>query len=247
MIPSSVYSGPARVLVVEDDENVGAGLVGLLAADGHEVRWARTALVARRLLTDAVPDLALLDLALPDGDGLRLCEEIRTGHNEVVVVVVTAGTDEADAVRAPDGGADDFVTKPFRPVELRARLRAPLGRRGETGPPKLRAGPIRLDQRSRRAWVGIVEITLRPTEHEVLAVLIESAGTAVRREHLMAQVWDEHWFGSIKTRDVHVANVRRKLADAGDPLGPDRHAARLRLPLRIGSTGASRYGTDASR
>jgi DNA-binding response OmpR family regulator len=206
----------SRVLVVEDDQSVGAGLVGVLAADGHEVRWARTAADTRRLLAEAVPDLVLLDLGLPDGDGLDLCGEIRENHVEVVVVVVTARTDEADAVRALDGGADDFVVKPFRPVELLARLRAHLRRRGETGPPELRAGPVRLDQRSRRAWVGESEIALRPKEHELLAVLVAGAGGAVRRETLMEQVWDEHWSGSTKTLDVHVANVRRKLADAGD-------------------------------
>jgi DNA-binding response OmpR family regulator len=203
-------------LVVEDDESVGAGLVGVLAADGHEVRWARTAGDTRRLMAEAVPDLVLLDLGLPDGDGLVMCGEIRENHVEVVVVVVTARTDEADAVRALDGGADDFVVKPFRPVELLARLRAHLRRRGEAGAPELRAGPVRLDQRSRRAWVGESEIVLRPKEHELLAVLVAGAGEAVRREALMDQVWDEHWSGSTKTLDVHVANVRRKLADAGD-------------------------------
>ena len=211
-----VQASPSRVLVVEDDESVGAGLVGVLAADGHEVRWARTGEDARRLLACAVPDLVLLDVGLPDADGLGLCAEIRDRHAEVVVVVVTARTDEADAVRALDGGADDFVMKPFRPVELLARLRAHLRRRGEIGQPDLRAGPVRLDQRSRRAWVGDLEITLRPKEHDLLAVLVADAGRAVSRERLIDEVWDAHWSRSTKTLDVHVANVRRKLADAGD-------------------------------
>jgi DNA-binding response OmpR family regulator len=211
-----VQASPSRVLVIEDDESVGAGLVGVLAADGHEVRWARTGEDARRLLAGGVLDLVLLDLGLPDVDGLELCAELRERHVEVVVVVVTARTDEADAVRALDGGADDFVMKPFRPVELLARLRAHLRRRGEIGPQELRAGPVRLDQGSRRAWVCDLEITLRPKEHELLAVLVADAGRAVRRERLMDEVWDEHWSGSTKTLDVHVANLRRKLADAGD-------------------------------
>jgi DNA-binding response OmpR family regulator len=209
-----VQPSPARILVVEDDETVGAGLTAVLAADGHEVGWARTAADARRRLPGA--DLILLDLGLPDADGLDLCGEIRDRFPEMVVVVVTARTDEADAVRALDGGADDFVVKPFRPEELLARLRAHLRRRGEAGPPELRAGPIRLDQRSRRAWVGELEILLRPKEHELLALLVAGAGEAVRRERLMDEVWDQHWSGSTKTLDVHVANVRRKLADAGD-------------------------------
>jgi DNA-binding response OmpR family regulator len=206
----------ARILVVEDDQSVGSGLVALLAADGHEVRWAQTGEDARRLLRDGTPDLVLLDLGLPDGDGLTLCTEIRDRFAEVIVVVVTARTEESDAVRALDGGADDFVTKPFRPVELRARLRAHLRRREVAGGPDVSAGPVRLDQRSRRAWVGEVEVALRPKEYELLAVLVAAAGEAVRRERLMDEVWDENWSGSTKTLDVHVGNLRRKIADAGD-------------------------------
>jgi len=211
-----VPSAPSRVLVVEDDVSLGGGLVGVLAGDGHEVRWAQTAARARSLLAEAPVDLVLLDLGLPDGDGLELCREIRAQHAGVVIVVVTARTEEADAVRALDGGADDFVLKPFRPTELLARLRAHLRRREVTGPDELRSGLLRLDQRARRAWFGDVELALRPKEHELLSVLVVSAGQAVRREQLMDQVWDENWHRSTKTLDVHVANLRRKLADAGD-------------------------------
>jgi DNA-binding response OmpR family regulator len=170
-----------RVLVVEDDESLGTALVGVLAADGHEVRWARSAGDGRRLMSD-LPDLVLLDLGLPDGDGFDLCTAMRERSAAVVIVVVTARTDEADAVRALDGGADDFVLKPFRPVELLARLRAHLRRRGAIDMPEVRVGPVRVDPRSRRVWVGDVEIVLRPKEYELLAVLIAAAGEAVRRE-----------------------------------------------------------------
>jgi DNA-binding response OmpR family regulator len=168
------------------------------------------------MLSDAEPDLVLLDLGLPDADGLALCQQVRAQYLAVVIVVVTARTDEADAVRALDGGADDVVLKPFRPVELLARLRAHLRRREVAGPAELRSGPVRVDQRSRRAWVGETELVLRPKELDLLGVLLASAGQALRREQLMDQVWDENWSGPTKTLDVHVANVRRKLADAGD-------------------------------
>ncbi len=206
----------ARILVVEDDVSVGGGLVGVLAADGHEVRWAQDAGQARRLLLDAPADLVLLDLGLPDTDGIELCREIRALDPDVVLVVVTARTDEAEAVRALDSGADDFVPKPFRPSEMQARLRAHLRRREATGSDELRSGRLRLDQRARRAWFADAELGLRPKEHELLEALVRSAGEAVRREQLMDEVWDEHWHGSTKTLDVHVANLRRKLADAGD-------------------------------
>lgn len=207
---------PLRVLVVEDDVAVGSGLVGVLAADGYEVTWAQTGASARRLLEQGAPDLLLLDLGLPDEDGLTLCRDVHALHAGVVVVVVTARTSEVDAVRALDDGADDVVTKPVRPVELTARLRAHLRRREDPGTPELRVGPVRLDGRSRRAWVGSTELLLRVKEHELLTLLMASAGTAVSRETIMREVWDEHWHGSTKTLDVHVANVRRKLADAGD-------------------------------
>jgi DNA-binding response OmpR family regulator len=209
-------ASPSRILVVEDDVSLGAGLVGVLAGAGHEVRWAQSGDAAEQLLGQAGADLVLLDLGLPDADGIDLCGTLRVRYPELVLVVVTARTDESDAVRALDSGADDFVLKPFRPVELLARLRAHLRRRELAGAPELHSGAVRLDQRSRRAWVGDVELSLRPKEHELLAVLVEAAGEAVRRETLMAQVWDENWHRSTKTLDVHIANLRRKLADAGE-------------------------------
>ncbi len=211
MVPST-----PRLLVVEDDRSLGAALVGVLAADGHEVGWAQTGADARRLLADGPRDLVLLDLGLPDVDGLDLCAEFRQQYPDLVIVVVTARTDEADAVRALDGGADDYVPKPFRPVELRARLRAHLRRRETVGGQDLAVADIRIDQRSRRVRVGTVEVPLRPKEYDLLSVLVLSAGEAVRRERLMDEVWDQNWAGSTKTLDVHVANLRRKLADAGD-------------------------------
>jgi DNA-binding response OmpR family regulator len=208
-------TAPTRLLLVEDDASLGSGLVGVLAAAGHEVRWAQTAAEAERSLDDAEPDLVLLDLGLPDADGLDLCGAFRDKHPRMVLVVVTARTDEAAAVSALDRGADDVVLKPFRPGELTARLRAHL-RRQDATLPELRAGDVRLDQTARRAWVGTTELALRPKEHELLSALVAAAGRAVRREQLMDDVWDEHWHGSTKTLDVHVANLRRKLAEAGD-------------------------------
>jgi DNA-binding response OmpR family regulator len=205
-----------RVLLVEDDTSIGSGLVSALAAAAYEVRWARTADEARSRLGAHDADLVLLDLGLPDGDGVELCRELRGTDDHVVVVVVTARTDEADAVLALDAGADDYIAKPFRVEELLARVRAHLRRRDATGPDDVRIGRLRLDRRARRVWIGNTELVLRPKELELLSMLVANAGTAVRREQLMDEVWDEHWSGSTKTLDVHVANLRRKLADAGD-------------------------------
>jgi DNA-binding response OmpR family regulator len=210
-------AGVPAVLLVEDDRSLGAGVVGLLAGEGHAVRWAQDGATARRLASEQRFDLVLLDLGLPDADGVDLCVELRAAQPDLVIVVVTARTAELDAVRALDSGADDVVLKPFRPVELLARLRAHLRRREPVaGADEVRCGAVRLDLRGRRAWVDAIELTLRPKEHELLAALMAEAGQAVRREQLMDQVWDEHWHGSTKTLDVHVANLRRKLADAGE-------------------------------
>jgi DNA-binding response OmpR family regulator len=206
----------SRILVVEDDEALGAGLVATLAAASYEVRWARSGERAELLLQQAPADLILLDLGLPDRDGLDLCRSLRERGEDATVVVVTAMTDEATAVSALDAGADDYVTKPFRSAELLARLRAHLRRRDASGPGELRSGLVRVDLASRRVWVREVPLALRPKEYELLVVLVSAAGTAVRREQLMDEVWDEHWTGSTKTLDVHVANLRRKLADAGE-------------------------------
>ena len=167
-------------------------------------------------LSTAAAELILLDLGLPDGDGIDLCREIRALYGECIVVVVTARTDEADAVQALDSGADDVVLKPFRPSELLARLAAHLRRREFSGPEELRSGALRLDLRARRAWLAETELELRPKELDLLAALVTAAGEAVRREQLMDDVWDANWHQSTKTLDVHVANLRRKLAEAGD-------------------------------
>jgi DNA-binding response OmpR family regulator len=216
MTPAPTDQTPPRVLVVEDDSAVGQGLVGLLAADGYDVVWAQRGEQARRLVSTGPVDLVLLDLGLPDMRGLDLCRDLREASNDVVIVVVTARTDEAEAVALLDSGADDFVGKPFRSAELQARVRAHLRRRELDGQVELRSGRLRIDIRARRAWFADVELALRPKEHELLTELVLAAGQALRREQIMDDVWDENWRGSTKTLDVHVANLRRKLADAGD-------------------------------
>ena len=166
-------------------------------------------------------DLILLDLGLPDLDGTALCRQLRSALPDTVIVMLTARTEEIDVVLGLDAGADDYLTKPFRLVELLARVRAHL-RRGTAG--RTPAATVQVDRLcvapdSRRASVDGHEVVLRPKEFDLLAVLTAAAGRALTREQLMADVWDENWFGSTKTLDMHVMSLRRKLVTAG--LGDD--------------------------
>jgi DNA-binding response OmpR family regulator len=213
----------AELLVVEDDLDIGHQLAEALAAQGHHVGWARTGRAAIDHLARAgSADLVLLDVGLPDMDGTALCRRLRAGMPELVIVMLTARTDEIDVVLGLDAGADDYLTKPFRLTELLARVRAHL-RRGTSEPvpaAPVTVGTLRLDPGGRRAVVAGRDVPLRPKEFDLLTVLVRDAGRALSREQLMAEVWDENWSGPTKTLDMHVLALRRKLAAAGVPGEP---------------------------
>jgi DNA-binding response OmpR family regulator len=210
-------SAVADLLVVEDDETIGTALTSGLRAHGHAVSWQRTARSALGALEGRGFDLVLLDLGLPDLDGVELCRRIRCLQPGTVIVMLTARSEEMDVVVGLEAGADDYLTKPFRFGELLARVRAHL-RRSAALPPShaaLTVGELVVDGAARRVTLAGTEVVLRTKEFDLLARLTVDAGTAVSRETLMADVWDAHWFGSTKTLDVHVAALRRKLATGG--------------------------------
>lgn len=205
----------ARLLLVEDDRVIGRVLESALRRDGYDVRWHPTGRDAVRDAEARAFELALVDLGLPDVDGLAVCHRLRELRPECVVVVVTARDEEVDVIVGLESGADDYLTKPVRLGELRARIRAHLRRGPAVTRGPLRVGDLRVDLAARTATVGEQTLPLRAKEFDLLARLAASPGVAVSRETLMADVWDTQWYGPTKTLDVHVASVRRKLAAAG--------------------------------
>jgi DNA-binding response OmpR family regulator len=217
----------ASLVVVEDDEEIGRLLESGLQTDGHAVRRYRTGRGAVAESSVCPADLIVLDLGLPDMDGLDVCRELRAAVPNTVIVILTARGEEMDVVSGLASGADDYLTKPFRQTELLARIRAHLRRsaaltEGEV-PQRMTVAALDIDQASRTVHLDGTEIELRPKEFDLLWRLAQDAGVALSRETLMSDVWDEHWFGPTKTLDVHMAALRRKLAsgaaDAG--AGPD--------------------------
>jgi DNA-binding response OmpR family regulator len=203
-----------RILLVEDEDTIAEPLADGLRREGFEVQRAATGAAA----LDAAPsDLVLLDLRLPDVDGLDVCRRLRE-RSDVPIIVVTARGEEADRVVGLELGADDYVVKPFGLRELIARIRAVATRRtaarGAT-PEPLRVAGLEVDERARRATLDGSDLGLTPKEFDLLAALARDPGAAISRRRLLEEVWETTWYGSAKTIDVHVAALRRKLGDPG--------------------------------
>ena len=205
-----------RVLLVEDEASIAEPFARALAREGFDAEVAPTAAAARARFARNPPSIVLLDLALPDGDGRELCREWRRDTSVPIIMLTARGT-ETDRVVGLELGADDYVVKPFSVAEVAARIRAVL-RRAQAAAPAAQPEPValgdlRIDPATRSATLRGVDLGLTRKEFDLLARLARDAGRVVSREDLMADVWDENWFGSTKTLHVHVGFLRRKLGD----------------------------------
>jgi DNA-binding response OmpR family regulator len=204
---------PVRVLIVEDDEAIGRSLELVLEQRGYDVvrctqgGAALLAVDARRM------DVVLLDLGLPDMDGVEVCRRLRRTSRNLPIVMLTARDAEMDVVLGLNAGADDYVLKPFRLGELLARIGALLRRVEPVGHDALQIGDLQVDGAARAARRRGVPLELRPREFDLLLLLAQNAGRVVPRERILAELWRDHWGGASKTLDMHMSTLRRHLGE----------------------------------
>jgi len=202
----------STVLVVDDEASVVELVGAYLEREGYRVLAARDGETALRLAQSERPDVVILDIMLPGLDGIQVLARLRQ-ESDVYVILLTARSEEADKLVGLAVGADDYVTKPFSPREVAARVKAALRRLyPERGTRALSFDHLRIDSAAHRVWLDAREIELTPTEFELLQVLAEHAGQALTREQMLERLWGHDFYGEERVVDVHIGHLRQKLA-----------------------------------
>jgi DNA-binding response OmpR family regulator len=212
-----VTSAPPNILVVEDEGSIASFVSLYLKNAGYSVRTAATGSEALAQVTAQMPGLIVLDLMLPDIDGIEVCKQIRQ-RSDVPILMLTARDEDVDKIIGLEVGADDYLTKPFNPRELVARVKSILRRatpeRRERESEVIEHGDLRIDAGRREVTVGEEEIQLAPKEFDLLWELLDHRGLVLTRDQLLERVWGYTFAGDTRTVDVHVRQLRRKLGDA---------------------------------
>jgi two-component system, OmpR family, alkaline phosphatase synthesis response regulator PhoP len=207
-----------RILVVDDEPTLLNTVRAYLEQEGYSVQTAADGRLALGVFRDFQPDLVVLDIMLPEIDGLELLRRLRQ-TTDVYVIMLTAKADEADKVIGLGLGADDYVTKPFSPRELVARIKAALRRLSGSGvKSELVSARMRIDEEARMAWKESRPLDLTPIEFDLLHTLMRHQGRALSREQLIEQVWGVDYYGDDRVVDVHIGRLRKKIED--DPSQP---------------------------
>lgn len=201
----------ARILIVEDDPGIALGLEDDLRLDGHDVDVVRDGVAALERARGGAFDLMVLDLMLPRKDGLQVCRELRKDGLPTPILMLTARAHEAEKVMGLESGADDYLTKPFSPAELRARIKALLRRAAQGEPDVYRFGDVEVDFRRFALRRGGRVVPVTPLELKLLAVLIRGGGRALSRAALKEQVWGPEMHMTDRVIDTHVVNLRKKI------------------------------------
>ena len=204
-----------RVLVVEDDDDIADVLRRSLRQEGHEVRTAGDGEEALTMAAEFIPDLVILDLGLPQLDGVEVCRSLRA-DGDVPILILTARSDTGDRVEGLDAGADDYLVKPFERTELLARMRALLRRRPPRGTASLTVGDLVLNPGTREVTRGERVLDLTNREFELLEFLMRNERLVISRERLLEEVWGYDPTSMTNTIDVFISNLRRKLEEGGE-------------------------------
>ena len=209
-----MFSAGTHILVIDDEQAIRQFVRASLVSHGYHVAEAATGTAGVFHAIMQTPNAVVLDLGLPDIDGIEVCRRLRQAC-DAAIIVVTARGEESDRVLALDEGADDYLIKPFGLQELLARIRAVLRRSRQPAGQVLQHGALTVDLRTHKVSVSGQQIAVTPKEFAILECLASDPGRVVSRQEMLERAWDEHWYGPTKVLDVHMAALRRKLGDPG--------------------------------